>query len=557
MEKPIDKKTNWMQIIGLFGGIIAAILVYIFFPSDAPEIVNSMDAAKEAIAKGKPLNTDSMAIAAAVAILMGIWWMSEAATLAVTALLPLVLFPILGADTFKNVAAPYANDTIFLFMGGFILALAMQKWNLHTRIAIGIVLMVGTSPRRLIAGFMVATGFITMWVNNTATTIMMLPVGLSVLHLVEKLRNAPISGTVEGDMKHLDTISKQSTQGGVVSTIAHKAEDVIEKVKERTAAFSTNFGISLMLGIAYAATIGSTGTIVGSTSTAFFVGHMQEVYGIEIGFGEWMLMGLPLSILMMGFCWFLLTFVIFPPEMKEIPGGKDVIHEEYRKLGKITTAEILVAIIFASGAFCWIFLGFILRYFDIRVTSLNSLIAISMAVLFFLIPANRSGERLIDWTTAKTLPWDMLILFGGGLALSAQLSKTGLSLWIGHLVQNLSGMNIILIIVVVTALVIFLTEIVSNTATAATFIPIIAGVALGLGYEGRDIMVVTIPVTLAAIYAFMLPVGTPPNAIAYGSGFVRMKDMIKAGFWLNIAGIVIITLITCTMGMWAFGLKFH
>lgn len=391
MEKPIDKKTNWMQIIGLFSGIIAAILVYVFFPSDAAEIVNSMDAAKEAMAKGKSLNTEAMAIAAAVAILMGIWWMSEAVTLAVTALLPLVLFPILGADTFKNVAAPYANDTIFLFMGGFILALAMQKWNLHTRIAIAIVLMVGTSPRRLVAGFMLATGFITMWVNNTATAIMMLPVGLSVLHLVEKLRNTPISGTVEGDMKHLDEISQQSTQGGVVSTIAHKAEDVIDKVKERTTAFSTNFGISLMLGIAYAATIGSTGTIVGSTSTAFFVGHMQEVYGIEIGFGEWMLMGLPLSILMMTFCWFLLTFVIFPPEMKDIPGGKEIIREEYRKLGKINIAEISVGIIFVSGAFCWIFLGFILKYYDIKISSLNSLIAISMAILFFLIPANRSG----------------------------------------------------------------------------------------------------------------------------------------------------------------------
>ncbi|MCI6988586.1 MAG: DASS family sodium-coupled anion symporter [Campylobacter sp.] len=557
MKKSVDKKTNIVKTLGLFGGVIAAILVYIFFPSDASEVVNSMDAAKEAIASGKPLNTDYMAVAAAVAILMGIWWMSEAAPLAATALLPLVIFPILGVDTFRNVTAPYSNETIFLFMGGFILALAMQKRNLHTRIAIGIVLLIGTSPRRLVAGFMIATGFITMWVNNTATTIMMLPVGLSVVHLVEKLRNAPISGTFEGDMKHLRPISKQSTQGGVVRAIVNKGEDVIEKVKIRTTKFSTNFAISLMLGIAYAATIGSTGTIVGSTSTAFFVGHMQEIYGIEIGFGEWMMMGIPLSIIMMTFCWFLLTFVIFPPEMKEIPGGKDVIREEYRKLGKITTAEILVAIIFATGVFCWVFLGFILKHFDIKVSSLNALIAITMAVLFFLIPANKSGERLIDWATAKTLPWDMLILFGGGLALSAQLSKTGLSLWIGHLVQNLDGMSIVLIIVVVTALVIFLTEVVSNTATAATFIPIIAGVALGLGYEGRDIMVVTIPVTLAAIYAFMLPVGTPPNAIAYGSGFVRMKDMIKAGFWLNIAGIVVITLITCTVGMWAFGLKFH
>ncbi|PPB68283.1 SLC13 family permease [Campylobacter hyointestinalis] len=545
---PVDKKTSTVQIVGLFGGILAALLVYYMMPSNAGDIAN-------AAANGKKLNIDGLPIVAAVAVLMGIWWMTEAIALPATALLPMVLFPLLGVDSFKLAAAPYASDTIYLFMGGFVLALAMQKWNLHTRIALGIVLLIGTSPRRLVAGFMVATGFLSMWVSNTATAVMMLPVGLSVLHLVSKLTTGKDDGTVEGDMRHLDEIARKGTQGGIASAVIHKGKDIVEEVKARTSSFTSNFGISLMLGIAYAASIGSLGTIIGTPPNALLVAHMKNEFGVEIGFGQWMIMGVPLAVTMLAICWAILVYWLFPPEIDEIPGGKEIIHEEYKKLGNMSSAEWLVGAVFVSAALCWIFLGFILKAYGIKVGSLDTIVAMSVAVLLFIIPANKSGERLIDWDSAKKLPWDILILFGGGLALSAQFSKTGLSLWIGHQVSALGVMPILVVILIVTALVIFLTEITSNTATAAAFLPVIAGVALGLGYEGSNVMLFTVPVALAATCAFMLPVATPPNAIAYGSGYVRISDMIKTGFWLNIIGIFLITLTVMTLGVAVFGLS--
>ncbi|ARQ97919.1 DASS family sodium/dicarboxylate symporter [Campylobacter lanienae NCTC 13004] len=544
---PIDKQTNAIQFIGLIGGVIAAMLVYYIMPSNAGEIAL-------AAANGKTLNVNALPIVAAVAVLMGIWWMTEAIALPATALLPMVLFPILGVDTFKNAAAPYASDTIYLFMGGFILALAMQKWNLHTRIALGIVLLVGTSPRRLVAGFMIATGFMSMWVSNTATAVMMLPVGLSVLHLVSKLTGKD-NELKQVDANHMDEVARQGTQGGFASAVIHKGKDVVSEIKDKTAAYTSNFGIALMLGIAYAASVGSLGTIIGTPPNALLVAHMKNEFGIEIGFGEWMLMGVPLSIIMLIACWALLVYVLFKPEISEIPGGKEVIHQEYKKLGTMSRAEWLVGGVFVLAALCWIFLGFIFKHYGIKVASLDSVIAMSVAVLLFIIPANSNHERLIDWDTAKKLPWDILILFGGGLALSAQFSKTGLSLWIGHQVSALGFMPIVLIILIVTALVIFLTEITSNTATAAAFLPVIAGVAIGLGYEGQNIMLFTVPVALAATCAFMLPVATPPNAIAYGSGYVRISDMIKAGLWLNIIAIFLITLTIIFLTTTVFGLN--
>ena len=544
---PIDKQTNAIQFIGLIGGVIAAMLVYYIMPSNAGEIAL-------VAANGKTLNVNALPIVAAVAVLMGIWWMTEAIALPATALLPMVLFPILGVDTFKNAAAPYASDTIYLFMGGFVLALAMQKWNLHTRIALGIVLFVGTSPRRLVAGFMIASGSMSMWVSNTATAVMMLPVGLSVLHLVSKLTGKD-NELKQIDANQMDEISRQGTQGGFASAVIHKGKDVVSQIKDKTAAYTSNFGIALMLGIAYAASIGSLGTIIGTPPNALLVAHMKNEFGIEIGFGEWMLMGVPLSIIMLIVCWALLVYVLFKPEISEIPGGKEVIHQEYKKLGAMSRAEWLVGGVFVLAALCWIFLGFIFKHYGIKVASLDSVIAMSVAVLLFIIPANSNHERLIDWDTAKKLPWDILILFGGGLALSAQFSKTGLSLWIGHQVSALGFMPIVLIILIVTALVIFLTEITSNTATAAAFLPVIAGVAIGLGYEGENIMLFTIPVALAATCAFMLPVATPPNAIAYGSGYVRISDMIKAGLWLNIIAIFLITLTIIFLTTAVFGLN--
>ena len=446
----------------------------------------------------------------------------------------------------KVVAAPYTSDTIYLFMGGFVLALAMQRWNLHTRIALGIVLLVGTSPRRLVAGFMVATGFLSMWVSNTATAIMMLPVGLSVLHLVGRLTTAQKwTFTAIEDVANLDEISRKGVQGGFMNTVFHKGRDIAKEIKEKTSTFSSNFGISLMLGIAYAASIGSVGTIIGTPPNALLVAYMKNEFGIEIGFFEWMLVGVPLSVVMLAACWFLLTYVLFRPEIGEIPNGKKVIQDELDKLGPITTPEKLVGIIFVAAAACWISLGFILKSFDVKIASLDAIIAMSTAILLFIVPANKSGERLIDWDSAKKLPWDILILFGGGL-----------SLWIGHQVSALGALPTSAIIMAVVTLVIFLTEITSNTATAAAFLPVIAGVSAGLGYTGANVMLFTIPVAMAATFAFMLPVATPPNAIAYGSGYVKISSMIKAGIWLNIIGIFLITATVVFIASAVFGLKF-
>ena len=482
--------------------------------------------------------------------------MTEAIALPATALVPMVAFPVLGVDTFKVVAAPYASDTIYLFMGGFVLALAMQRWNLHTRIALGIVLLVGTSPRRLVAGFMVATGFLSMWVSNTATAIMMLPVGLSVLHLVGRLTTQKWTFTAIEDVANLDEISRKGVQGGFMNTVFHKGRDIAKEIKEKTSTFSSNFGISLMLGIAYAASIGSVGTIIGTPPNALLVAYMKNEFGIEIGFFEWMLVGVPLSVVMLAACWFLLTYVLFKPEIGEIPNGKKVIQDELDKLGPITTPEKLVGVIFVAAAACWISLGFILKSFDVKIASLDAIIAMSTAILLFIVPANKSGERLIDWDSAKKLPWDILILFGGGLSLSAQFSSSGLSLWIGHQVSALGALPIAAIIMAVVTLVIFLTEITSNTATAAAFLPVIAGVSAGLGYAGANVMLFTIPVAMAATFAFMLPVATPPNAIAYGSGYVKISSMIKAGIWLNIIGIFLITVTVVFIASAVFGLKF-
>lgn len=269
-----------------------------------------------------------------------------------------------------------------------------------------------------------------------------------------------------------------------------------------------------------------------------------------------MLVGVPLSVVMLAACWFLLTYVLFKSEIGEIPNGKKVIQDELDKLGPITTPEKLVGVIFVAAAACWISLGFILKSFDVKIASLDAIIAMSAAILLFIVPANKSGERLIDWDSAKKLPWDILILFGGGLSLSAQFSSSGLSLWIGHQVSALGALPIAAIIMAVVTLVIFLTEITSNTATAAAFLPVIAGVSAGLGYAGANVMLFTIPVAMAATFAFMLPVATPPNAIAYGSGYVKISSMIKAGIWLNIIGIFLITVTVVFIASAVFGLKF-
>ncbi len=524
-----DKSTKIVRLLGLIGGVLIAFIIYYALNAQLPHIV-------EEIPKLNSLNYKAMPVVAGVAVLMGIWWMTEAIDLPATALLPLVLFSVFSVDQFSSVSSSYASPIIFLFMGGFILALSMQKWNLHTRIALSIILLVGTSPRRLILGFMIATGFLSMWVSNTATAVMMLPIGMSVLQLVAKLVGKE---NASNSWHQKEEITK--VHGGIMGNIVHKGKDITQVVQEKTIIYRTNFSICLMLGIAYAASIGSLGTLIGTPPNALLAGYMKTAFNIEIDFARWMVFGTPLAFIMLILSWLLLTYVIFPLKIKEIPGGKEVIRAELKKLGRLSWAEISVGVIFILASLGWIFLDTILKSWGIKIDKIDSVIAMGVSALLFILPANNQGDRLIDWGVAKKLPWDVLLLFGGGLALSAQFSKTGLSLWIGHLVSSFSHLPILFIIFMVTLMVIFLTEITSNTATAAAFLPVIGGVAMGMGYENHQSLLLTIPVALSATCAFMLPVATPPNAIAYGSGYVKITDMIKAGLWLNLVGVVLIS----------------
>ncbi len=471
--------------IGLFAGPVLAVVVFFLLPGDLAQPAR---------------------LTAAVATVMAVWWMTEAIPLAATALLPLVLFPVLNVAGMADAAKPYANPIIFLFMGGFMLALALQRWNLHRRIALATVLLVGTKPRQLIGGFMIATGFMSMWVSNTATAVMMLPIGMSVLALTARM-----------------------------------SDD--KKVPPK-------FGIALMLGIAYSASIGSLGTIIGTPPNALMVGYLQQAHDINIGFGQWMLVGVPMSVIFMVLAWYLLTFVIFKPEITEIPGGRKLISDEYKKLGRMNVGEKLVLVIFVLAAASWITVPLLWPGTSIE----DAVIAMCVAVALFIIPANlRKGVPLLNWGSAKELPWDILLLFGGGLALSAQFTETGLSKWVGEQVGGLGFLPVVILVAAVALIVLGLTELTSNTATAAAFLPLIGGVAVGLGL---DPMLLVVPVAIAATCAFMLPVATPPNAIAYSSGYVEISDMLKAGIWLNLISLVLTTLTTMTLAVWVFNIVY-
>ncbi|WP_222851726.1 DASS family sodium-coupled anion symporter [Phytoactinopolyspora mesophila] len=490
----VEETYSRRKRIGLVAGVVAAAAVYLLLPDTLGD-------------EGKTT--------AAIAVLMAAWWMTEAIPIPATALLPLVLFPFLGVAEISDAASPYANDIIFLFMGGFMLGLAMQRWNLHRRIALVVVAAVGTSPVMLIAGFMIATGFITMWVSNTATTIMMLPIGLSVLTLVAQVRRGE--------------------------------ED-------------TNFSTALMLGIAYAASIGSVSTLIGTPPNALMRGYLSENHGITIGFGQWMAVGVPLAVVFLVITWLVLTRFIYPPKIKELAGGRELIRGELRKLGPMSRGEWTVLLVFASAALAWVFVPLLADNDTVIETApwLDNIsdagIAMALAVALFLIPVDgRRGVRALDWETAVKLPWGILLLFGGGLSLSRQFGETGLSAWIGERVGVLDGVPIWVLILVVTLVVLLLTELTSNTATAAAFLPIMGGVAIGMN---ADVMMLVIPTALAATLAFMLPVATPPNAIAFGSGYVKIGQMVRAGFWLNIIGLILVLVVMYTFAGWVFGLSF-
>lgn len=440
---------------------------------------------------------------AGVAVLMAMWWMTDAIPIPATSLVPLVLFPILGATSIREAAAPYADPIIFLFMGGFILGSGMQRWSLHVRLGLRTLKLVGTEPARLAGGFLLATAVTSMWVSNTATTIMMIPVAVSVLTLLDRRAD-------------IDEASRR------------------------------NLGIVLVLAVAYGATIGGLATIIGTPTNAVLVGFMAREYGVQIGFAQWMVMGLPLSAVMLVGCWRVLTWV-YPVRVAAGTGAGAALSSEIARLGPITIAEKRIAAVFAITATAWIFRPLI----DDYVTGLDdTVIAIAAALSLFFIPSGTEKNRkLLIWDDLNDLPWGVLLLFGGGLSLAAAISSSGLAEWVGAVMQALDTWPVIVIVSVAVVGMTFLTELTSNTASAAAFLPLAAAVAAGLGF---DPLLITVPLTIAASLAFMLPVATPPNAIAYSSGRISVAQMVRVGFWLNLFGIAVVLAFNYAMTAWLF-----
>lgn len=437
-------------------------------------------------------------LTAAVALLMAAWWVGEIIPIFATALLPLVLFPVLQISSISETAAPYAHPMIFLFMGGFILAIAMQRWNLHRRIALNIIAFIGSKPRHIIGGFIVSSAFMSMWVSNTAATIMMLPIALSVIELTKN----QISPT----------------------------KDDVKQFK--------NFGIVLMLAIAFSASVGGLGTVIGTPTNALLIAFADEAYGIEISFVAWMMIGLPVVAAGLPVIFYTLANIVYPVKLKELPGGAEYLHAQLEKLGRISSSEKRVAIIFVFVSMMWlsrpILTGFIPGISDAG-------IAIFGALILFITPSkSKSSLFLMNWKTAEKLPWGVLILFGGGLSLAGAIQRTGLAEWIGGYFTIIGGWPVIVIIFIISMVIITFTEIASNSATAAAFLPIMGSVAVAIGMHP---LLLAIPVAVVASCAFMLPVATPPNAIVYGSGLISIPEMAKAGIVLNVIFALLVTLL--------------
>jgi len=437
----------------------------------------------------------------AIAILMAVWWVTEALPIAAVAFVPISLFPLLGVMPTGAVTAQYGNQIIYLFIGGFFIAITMERWNLHRRIALNIIRLVGTAPARIILGFMIASGLLSMFVSNTATAMMMVPIGLAVI-------------------KQAIDLVKQNQ---------------IQDIDTRPEHF--HFAIALMLGIAYACSIGGVATILGTPPNAVFVGTVETLFNQQISYALWMAYGVPMAIVMLFLCWIYLVKFAFPLRLKELPGGEAFIREELSKLGRITREEIMISVVFALVAALWIVRGFTdFGNFN------DAAIAITGSLALFMLPSNYAkGEFLLDWKTAVKIPWGIVVLFGGGLALAHGFSQTGLAAWIANALLFLSGYNLIILIFAVALLTILLTEVTSNTATATMMMPILGSMALAMSVHPYGLMIAA---TIAASFAFMLPVATPPNAVVFGSSFVTIPQMARAGVWLNIIGVIVIVLLT-------------
>ena len=450
---------------------------------------------------------------AGVGLLMAIWWITEAIPIPATALLPLVLFPLLGISPITAAAAPFANPVIFLFMGGFIIAAALERCGLHRRLALAVIRVFGVRPVNLVAGFMLATALISMWVSNTATVIMMLPMATSVIALAEP------------------AMSDRSGAGS-------------------PGRVELNFSVCLLLGVAYAASIGGLGTLIGTPPNALLAGFMTETYGVQIGFFRWMLLGVPLIAVSLPLCWLLLTRVLYPIRLREIPGGAAVFAREAAALGPLSRAEIQVATITAMVALAWVFQALIERI----VPGISDAgIAMTGALLLFVLPVDwKRMQFALSWDDAERLPWGVLVLFGGGLSLAGAIQSSGLAPWIGEALDAIGTWPVLLITLTVTTIIVFLTELTSNTATAAAFLPVVGALAVGIG---RDPLLLAIPAAIAASCAFMLPVATPPNAIVFATGHLTIPQMARAGLWLNFLFIVLINAALFALAIPLFGIR--
>jgi sodium-dependent dicarboxylate transporter 2/3/5 len=448
---------------------------------------------------------------AAVAVLMVTLWVTEAIPLAATALIPLIAFPLLGVLTMQQSAAPYADQIIFLFLGGFLIARAMERWNLHQRIALHIIHIAGTSPRRLILGFMTATAFISLWISNTATAMMMVPIAIAIGDsLVRNGRDTP-SGITTGE---------------------------------------TALTGCLLLSVAWAASIGGMGTPIGSPPNGIFLAQMSillpDVPAID--FFSWMMFGIPLVLLLIPAAWLYLTKLVYPDIPLAIPGARQIIDTRMEKLGQMNRAEMLTLCVFVLTAAAWIFSdskeigGVVIPGLDRIFPEISdSVIAMAGAFLLFILPSgDKDGGRLMDWKTATGIPWDILLLFGGGLCLSAAFIKSGLAAALGDMLGSIPAVHPLLILLAVILAVSFLTEVTSNTAVASLMMPIMA--VFGAG-SGLNPVILMLAAAFASSMAFMMPVATPPNAIVYGTGRIAMRDMNKAGLIMNFVSAVILLLV--------------
>ena len=429
---------------------------------------------------------------------IAIWWVTEAIPIGMTSLLPLVLFPLLGAMDIKSVSAPYGNNLIFLYIGGFVIALSMERWHLHRRIALTIISWVGTRMRMIVLGFIIATGFLSMWISNTATTLMMLPIGLAIVAQLQDL------------MK--------------------RSEEKIEG--------ADSFGKALMMTIAYAASMGGVATVIGSPTNLAFTGIVKDTYGITIPFVQWMAFGLPIALILLAICWWYMTRVAFKLGNGQIPGSREIIRNALNELGPVKWEEKWILVVFVSVALAWIFGKYLQKNF---IPGLNdTIIGLVGGLVLFALPArNENRERIMNWETAKRLPWDVLLLFGGGFAIAEGFKVSGLSQWIGDQLTLMQGLSLLTILIIVVALVNFLTEITSNVATCQLMLIIMIALAPIIDVHPYILMV---PTAIAASCAFMLPVATPPNAVAFGSGYFSIRDMVRVGFLLNLISIIVIVI---------------